>query len=401
MKVIINKEKINTLLSRAVSATVIKEHLEETLNSGRVLRVKFGIDPTAPDIHLGHTVPLLKLRQFQDLGHQAVLIIGDFTARIGDPTGRVEARKLLSEAEVKKNMKSYLKQVGKILDVKKTEVHYNTEWFNKMKAKEFYELAGKVTVQQVLKREDFKKRIASDIDITTNEIMYPLFQGYDSVMVKSDIEIGGEDQLLNLLMGRRIQRAYGASEQDILTLWLIEGIDGKRKMSKSYDNYISTTEKPHIMYGKIMAIPDTLVVKYFRALTNVPEPEIKLFESDMKQGKLHPRNLKSNLAYEIVKIYYGNKKAKQAEEEFESVFRKHKLPEDIQEIPITIKDCNVVELLINLGLASSKSQARRLVLENAVRVSSDVIKDPLAIIRVSEGMVVRSGKRNFRKIVKK
>ena len=221
MKIITDKQKIKTLLTRAVSSVIVKEHLEKRLNSGEKLRVKFGIDPTAPDIHLGHTVPLLKLRQFQNLGHQAILIVGDFTARIGDPAGRVEARKPLSESEVKKNMKNYLKQAAKVINIKKTKIHYNSEWFDKMTAGEFLELANKVTVQQVIKREDFKNRIKEDKDVTANEIMYPLLQGYDSVMVEADIEAGGGDQLLNLLMGRRIQRVYNLPEQDILTTWLI------------------------------------------------------------------------------------------------------------------------------------------------------------------------------------
>lgn len=400
MKIITDREKIQNLLTKAVSEIIIRNHFKKNLFSGEKLRIKFGIDPTAPNIHLGHSVPLLKLRQFQELGHQAVLIIGDFTARIGDPGGRVEARKPLSELEIKKNLRNYLSQAGKIIDIKKTETHFNSEWFNKMTAREFLELTNKATVQQVTKRKDFRNRIKKDVDITANEIMYPLLQGYDSVMARADVEVGGEDQLLNLLMGRRIQRAYNMPEQDILTTWLIEGTDGIRKMSKSYGNYISITEKQDVMFGKIMSIPDALIVKYFKALTLVSDADTAEIEVKMKNGKLNPRDAKNRLSFEIVKIYHGEKKAKEAAEEFDKVFRKHELPESIQEVFIAIKPRKIVELLIHVGLASSRSDARRKVLEN-VKVDGKVKKDPEEVIDVYEGMIVQYGKRNFRKIKKK
>jgi len=400
MKIISDEKKIKTLIERAVSKIVVKNNLESLLKSGEKLRVKFGIDPTAPDIHLGHTVPLLKLRQFQDLGHQAVLIIGDFTARIGDPTGRFEARKPLTEIEVKRNMKNYLKQAAKVIDIKKTEIRYNSEWFDKMTARALLELTGKATVQQVTKRKDFKNRIKEDADVTGSEIMYPLLQGYDSVIVKSDVEIGGEDQLLNLLMGRRIQRAYNITEQDILTTWLIEGTDGVKKMSKSSGNYIAVTEKPEIMFGKIMSIPDILIAKYFTALTPISDEEIDKIEADINSGEINPRDAKILLSFEIVKTYHGEKKAKEAAEEFERIFKRHELPENIQEVSITIKPRKLIELLMQAGLASSRSEARRKVLENAVKVDGKVKKDPEEVIDVYEGAVVQYGKRNFRKIKK-
>lgn len=402
MKNSADTQKIETLLNRAVSNVLIKENLEKKLNSDKKLRVKFGIDPTSPDIHLGHSVPLLKLRQFQELGHQAVLIIGDFTARIGDPGGRIEARKPLSESEIKKNLKNYLSQAGKIIDIKKTETYFNSEWFNKMTAREFLKLTNKATVQQVTKRKDFKNRIKEDADITANEIIYPLLQGYDSVMTKADVEVGGEDQLLNLLMGRRIQRAYNMLEQDILTTWLIEGTDGISKMSKSYGNYIGITEKSDVMFGKLMSIPDALIVKYFKALTLVPDADTAEIEAKMKNGKLNPRDAKDRLAFEIVKIYHGEKKAEEAKEEFDKVFRKHELPESIGEVSIAIEPRRIVELLIHVGLASSRSEARRKVLEkNAVKVDGKVINNSEAVIDVYEGMIVQYGKRNFKKIKKK
>lgn len=401
MKITTNRQKIQTLLTRTVSSIFVRENLEKRLMLGKPLRVKFGIDPTSANIHLGHAVPLLKLKQFQELGHKAILIIGDFTAMIGDPSGRAQARVPLTAEEIKKNLKNYLSQAGKVIDIKKTEIHFNSEWFGKMKAADFYQLAAHMTIQQVIKREDFKKRIEIGHDIVLTEAMYPLFQGYDSVMVKADVEIGGEDQLLNLLAGRKIQRAYHMPEQDILTTWLIEGTDGKRKMSKSYDNYIGITEKPEVMFGKIMSIPDLLIKKYFEALTDVPDSEIKIFDFDVKRGKLNPRDLKSRLAYEIVKNYHGALKAKKAAEEFERVFKKHELPENIPAATLNRNKYNIIDLLIAVDLAPSKSQARRLVSENAVKVDGHVVNDPMATINVSEGMTVQSGKRNFRKVVKK
>ncbi|MDO8676294.1 MAG: tyrosine--tRNA ligase [Candidatus Azambacteria bacterium] len=398
MKVIINKEKVQILLSRAVSNVLVFDHLEKRLLSGQKLRVKLGIDPTAPDIHLGHSVSLIKLRQFQELGHQAVLIIGDFTARIGDPAGRTEARKALSIVEVKRNMKNYLKQAGKIIDIEDTEIHYNNEWFGKMKAVNFYELAGKVTIQQILKREDFRKRIENDKDITANEMMYPIFQGYDSVMVKADVEIGGEDQLVNLLMGRRIQRAYGMPEQDVLATWLIEGTDGERKMSKSFDNYIAISEKPDQMFGKIMSILDSLIIKYFRALTQVADDKIDKIESDIKSGKLNPKDAKIQMAYEIVKIYHGEEMAKGAESEFDRVFKKREMPERVPEMVLDKGDYSIIDLLVKLNLALSKNQARRLVLERAVKIGGKTVNDPKSNINIVSELVVQVGKRHFKKV---
>jgi len=398
MKIITDRQKIKNLLTRAVSTVAVKEHLEKKLMSGKKLRVKFGIDPTAPDIHLGHTVPLLKLRQFQDLGHQAILIIGDFTARIGDPTGRLEARKPLSESEVKRNMKDYLKQAAKVIDTKKTKIYCNSEWFNKMTAREFLELTNKVTLQQVTKREDFKDRIKKDIDITGSEVIYPLLQGYDSVMTRADVEVGGEDQLLNLLMGRRIQRAYDMPEQDILTTWLIEGTDGVRKMSKSYGNYIGITEEPDVMFGKLMSIPDALMIKYFGALTLIPHADTAEIEAKIKNGKLNPRDAKNRLSFEIVKIYHGEKKAEKAKKEFESVFQKHELPKNIPSAVIKKGQYNIVDLLVTIGLASSKNQARRLIIGDAVKINGKVLNDSKSAVNTAPGMIVQAGKKRFKKL---
>lgn len=398
MKIATDEKKIKSLLERAVSKVVVKDHLESRLKSGKKLRVKFGIDPTAPDIHLGHTVPLLKLRQLQDLGHQAVLIIGDFTAKIGDPSGRAEARKPLEEVEIKRNLKNYLSQTAKIINIKKTEVHFNSEWFDKMKAADFYRLAAHMSVQQVLKRADFKKRIKTGQDIVSTEMLYPLFQGYDSVMVRADVEIGGEDQLLNLLAGRRIQRAYAHPEQDILITWLIEGTDGVKKMSKSSGNYIGITEKPNAMFGKIMSMPDSLIIKYFRALTLIENSAINKFEMEIKSKKTNPRDIKNKLAFEIVRMYHGEKNAKEAEEEFNKVFRKHELPEKMPVATLKKGAYDVIDLLLKLNLVKSKSEVRRLINENAVKISGKIIKNPKMKINATSGLVIQIGKKRFVKL---
>ncbi len=398
MKVVTDREKIKILLSRAVKEIINKDSLEAKLKSGKVLRVKLGIDPTAPDIHLGHTVSLIKLKQFQDLGHKAVLIIGDFTATIGDPTGRLESRKPLLPQIVAENLKTYLKQMVKIVDIKKTEVHYNNEWFGKITPKKLFFLTSLATIQQALEREDFQKRLKSNQAITLTEVLYSLFQGYDSVMVKADIEIGGEDQKVNLLMGRRVQRAYKVPEQDILTTWLIEGTDGAKKMSKSSGNYIGIAEKPNVMFGKVMSIPDSLIIKYFRALTMIADSEIDKFEMELRSKKTNPRDIKGILAFEIVRMYHGEKNAKEADEEFNKVFRKHELP---KKIPIAILKkgpYDIIDLLLKLNLVKSKSEARRLVNENAVKINSGIVKDPKIKINIASGLVVQIGKKRFVKI---
>ncbi len=396
MKISVDKGQIKEILTRAVSGAIVKEDLEKKLLSGKILRVKFGIDPTAPDIHLGHSAPLLKLKKFQELGHKIIFIIGDFTARIGDPTGRAEARKPLSESEINKNLKNYLIQAAKIIDIKKAEIHRNGEWFKKMKAADFYRLAGQMTIQQVLKREDFKKRIESGRDVSVTETMYPLFQGYDSVMVRADIEIGGEDQLLNLLAGRKIQRAYGQSEQDVLTTWLIEGTDGIHKMSKSYGNYIGITEKPEAMFGKLMSIPDSLVVKYFTALTAVPDDEIGVIELNMQSGKLNPRDAKDRLAFEIVKMYHGEKAAEKARAAFVKIFRRHEAPEKMPVITAKKGERDLIELLFKVGLAKSKSEARRYVNEGAVKIDGRPFKNYK--LSIDSDFTLQVGKRRFVRI---
>ncbi len=366
------------ILSRGVAEAIVKEHLERELHSGRKLRVKFGIDPTAPDLHLGHTVPLRKLRQFQDAGHQVVLIIGDFTATIGDPSGKMEARKPLTEKEVKQNLKSYLKQAGKVLNMRKVEVKYNAKWYKKNPSL-LLDLMRRESVQRVLERDDFQKRMQEGREITVLEEIYPLLQGYDSVAVKADVEIGGTDQKFNLLMGRKLQRSFNVPEQDVITLPLLEGTDGVKKMSKSTGNYISLDELPSDMFGKIMAVPDTLINKYYELLT---DEERKIND---------PREAKLELGRIIVSMYHGAKAGHKAQDEFIRVFSQGKAPSEISVKKVS--HWTIVDLLVEAEAAASKSEARRLVEQGGVSVNDQKITD--VSTAVSPGAVIKAGKHTF------
>lgn len=383
---------IQNLLNLGVAEVIGKDHLEKALKSGKKLRVKFGIDPTAPDLHLGHTVPLRKLRQFQDAGHKVVLIIGDFTATIGDPSGRSETRKPLSEKEVKKNMERYLVQASKIIDLKKSEIHYNSEWFSEGAMKTILELSQAVTIQQVLHRADFQKRINEGQDITLLEVLYPLFQGYDSVRVKADVEIGGTDQKFNLLMGRRVQRHFKMPEQDVMTLPLLEGTDGVRKMSKSYDNYIGLNEKPEMMFGKIMSVPDELIVKYAELLTDLPLEKISTMV------KKNPRRAKLELSKVLVSMYHGKTAAEKAEKEFIRVVSKKGTPAEVKSFKLKNKKANLIDLLMETKMASSKGEARRLVKQGGVKINEEKQNDPNKVIEIEKEILLQVGKRKFLKI---
>lgn len=393
-KAVLNLE----ILRRAVEEVIERKHLEDRLRSGKKLRVKFGIDPTAPDLHFGHTVPLRKLRAFQELGHNAVLIIGDFTATVGDPSGQSEVRRPLSEKEVRRNMQTYLCQASKILDLKQTEVRYNSEWYKKAGIAFFYDLMSKVTLQRVIERDDFQKRIRAEKNISMLEVMYPILQGYDSVAVRADVEIGGKDQKFNLLMGRRIQRRFGMEEQDILTTWLIEGTDGVRKMSKSYGNYIGIEEPPDQMFGKLMSIPDYLIIKYFIALTDVPLDEIEKIEREVRLKRFNPRDAKLQLAQTLVSMYHSPKAARSARDNFLRVFSRRELPKDIPNVKISYGKYGPIELLLSLQFVKSRGEARRLILQGAVDVDGKRIKNPNEQIELSRGTILKIGKRRFAQI---
>jgi len=378
------------IIRRGTVEVISPEELKEKLNRRKPLRVKFGADPTAPDIHLGHTVVLQKLKQFQDLGHQIVFIIGDFTARIGDPSERSEARKPLTTEEINKNAKTYQKQVFKILDKKKTEVLFNSSWLDKMSSSDVLELSSHSTVAQMLARADFKERFNREIDISILEFIYPLLQAYDSIQVKADIEIGGTDQKFNLLMGRQLQRDFNQKSQVIITMPLLEGTDGVKKMSKSYGNYISITEPPEEMFGKIMSISDELMVKYYELLTEENLDKVK---------KMHPRQAKAKLAKELVQKYYSETEAEKAEEGFEKVFVKRELPEEIKEVRIREKKIWVVDLLVKAGLATSKNEAKRLITQGSVKINQKRIKDSDMDLLMDREYIVQVGKRKFRRII--
>ncbi|MDO8486688.1 MAG: tyrosine--tRNA ligase [Candidatus Curtissbacteria bacterium] len=372
-KVITEENKIKQMLERGVEEVIDKEHLEARLRSGDVLRVKLGIDPTAPDLHLGHTVVLRKLKQFQEAGHKAILIIGDHTAMIGDPSGRNELRPQLTKEQVKRNMKNYLEEAGKVIDIKKAEVRRNSEWYDKKDIAFLLELTSKFTVARVLERDDFQKRIKEDRDIAMPEILYPLLQGYDSVEVKADVELGGTDQKFNLLMGRKVQKRYGLREQDVIMTPLLEGLDGVRKMSKSLGNYIGLSEEPANMFGKVMSIPDDLMIKYFLLLTDVPKERVERLRQDRLRPSLAtkpPKEWKEALAVELVKMYHGEKTAEKVRENFERVFSQGKLPEKMPEIKSA---GTILQTTVIAGIVNSASEAKRLIEQSAMEINGQTV----------------------------
>ncbi len=391
-------KKIEEVLTRGVERVIEKESLLKKLKSGKRLRVKLGIDPTVPDLHLGNAVVLWKLKEFQDLGHQIVLIIGDFTARIGDPTGQLSPRKVLTEKEIKNNMKTYKLQLGKILDLGKTEIVYNSRHLSKLSFLEMYRISHFFTVNQILERDMFQKRRELGKPIWFNEFFYPIFQAYDSVVVRADVEIGGSDQLFNMLMGRQLQPHFGQPPQDIMTLKILVGTDGERKMSKSFQNYIGIAEPPNEQFGKLMSLRDELIPQYFELSTRLPIREIKKNIELLKKGKINPRDLKAKLAREIVALYHGEKAAFKAEEEFNRIFREKKIPPKIPKVRIREKLLNILDLLVKTKLVSSKSQAKRLIEQKAVKINGVLKANWRDMIEIEKGMVIKVGKRKFAKI---
>ena len=400
-RIITDKNKIEEVLRRGAAEVIVKENLRQRLASGKKLRIKLGIDPTGSVLHLGHGVVLRKLKDFQNLGHQVIFLIGDFTARIGDPTGRSVARKPMTDQEIETNMKSYAKQAGLILDMKKVEIRYNSEWLDRLSFEELIKLASKVTYAQVAQRADFKERIRSDRDLSLQEFLYPLMVGYDSVALKADVELGGTDQKFNLLMGRQLQKKYDQEPQDIVTCPLLEGLAGGDKMSKSLDNYIALAEQPEEMYGKIMSLTDSLIVRYFFLCTDLTESEIAGIERELAGGKVNPRDLKMRLAYEITKIYHGEKKAHEAQEYFVKTVQKKEAPKAITNYELRITNWRLVDLLVKVKLATSRSKARRLIEQGGVKVDGIVIKDVNKTVEATEnGVLLQKGKRGFARVTK-
>nr|WP_084251466.1 tyrosine--tRNA ligase [Kosmotoga arenicorallina] len=401
MITLVSPEKQLLELKRNAVSFVSESELLERLKEGKPLRVKLGVDPSRPDLHLGHAVVLRKLRQFQDYGHQVVLIIGDFTARIGDPSGRSKTRPMLSREEARENAITYSRQAFKILDKEKTEIRFNSEWHDRLNFEDVIRLAAKYTVARMLERHDFNKRYNNNEPISVAEFLYPLAQAYDSVVVKADVEIGGDDQYFNFIVARKIQEEYGLRAQIVLTFPLIEGTDGNLKMSKSYDNYIGFEDPPVDMYGKIMSIPDKLIVKYMKLLTDIPEAEIAEYEKQMENRAVNPRDIKMKLAYDITHQFHGREKADEAQDYFVKVFRKKDIPEEMPEIVLNCDNIDIVELLTKFAGISSRSEARRLIQQGGVKINNSVIDDMHAKLRLSDGDVLRIGKRRFFRIKNK
>ncbi|MDI6604539.1 MAG: tyrosine--tRNA ligase [Thermoanaerobacteraceae bacterium] len=393
-------------VAEIITEEELKKKLEQSKNKKKPLRIKLGLDPTAPDIHLGHTVVLRKLKQFQDMGHQVVLVIGDFTGMIGDPTGKSATRKQLTKEEVKENAKTYEKQVFKILDPGKTEIRFNSEWLSKMNFEDIIKLSSKYTVARMLERDDFHKRFIENLPISIHEFFYPLMQGYDSVALNADIEFGGTDQKFNILMGRMLQREYGQESQVAIFMPILEGLDGVKKMSKSLGNYIGINESPDEIYGKTMSIPDELMLRYYELTTDLSPDQIDKIREGLKNGSMHPRDVKMMLAREIVKLYHGDEAALKAEENFKKIFQKRELPQDIKEVVIDSKELNeegiwIVKLLSLTDLAPTNSEAKRLVEQGAVKLNDERINNPTLNVMIKNGYILQAGKRKFAKILLK
>jgi len=391
-KIIVDEKKIDEVLTRGVEEVVDGEQLRKKLKSGKQLRIKLGIDPTSPNIHIGRTIPLLKLRDFQNLGHKIVLIIGDFTGLIGDTSDKDSERPMLPEEVIKENLRNYVKQAEKVIDMKKCEIHYNSEWLGKLNYYEIGRQADIFSLSDFISRENIKKRLDDGKRVSLRELMYPLMQGYDSVAIKSDVELGGTDQRFNLLAGRDLQRSYGQKPQDILTNPLIEGLDG-RKMSSSWGNVINLFDSPNDMYGKVMSLKDELIVKYFTLTTRLEIEKIEEYKKDLESGE-NPKNIKMKLAKEIVKMYHGEKSAEEAEKSFEDTFSKGEFPNNAQ-IIIAKKGDKLVDVFTKNKIVESKSEFRRLLEAGAISDYPDKkINDPNEVVGEDERKI-KTGKKTF------
>jgi tyrosyl-tRNA synthetase len=378
----------------------LKAKLERSAKTGKPLRVKLGLDPTAPDIHLGHTVVIRKLKAFQDLGHTVIFLIGDFTGMIGDPSGKNVTRPPLSREEIDANAETYKRQMFKLLDPDKTELRFNGEWMDKFTAADFVKLCARTTVKQILERDDFTKRMDEQKPISLHELLYPLVQGYDSVALESDVELGGTDQKFNLLMGRNLQREFGQEPQVIITTPLLEGLDGVQKMSKSLGNYIGIEEAPNDMFGKVMSISDDLMWRYYELLTDLSVSDIELFKSKCDNGTENPRNAKVNLAKLIITDFHSTGAANAAEEDFTRRFVKHEIPDEIEEKHIAAGTYKLAELMVDTGLAASKGEARRLIEQGGVKINGEKAGAANTDITVGQEVIlVQVGKRKFLRIL--
>lgn len=402
-----------SLLRRGVAEVIVEPELVKLLESGRPLRLKQGFDPSCPDIHLGHTVGLRKLRQFQEMGHKVTLIVGDWTAQIGDPSGESVTRPMLSPQEVKANAETYMKQFFKVVDKEKTQVRWQSEWFGKFALNDVIKLTSKFTVAQLLAREDFNKRYTSGRPIAITELLYPLLQAYDSVVIEADVEFGGIDQKFNCLLGRELQTMMGQTPQQVLLVPLLVGTDGNMKMSKSLGNYIGIDEPPSEIYGKVMSIPDTLIMPYFELATDVTDEELKSFKKELDTQSVNPMLLKKRLAREIVTQFHSNEIAGQAEEHFERVVQKKEIPDKIKEYPIpnlrripraeiaangtvSLQSSNLV---VVTGLAESRSEAKRLIKQGAIKIDGITLKEDDVLIEVSHGRIIQKGNRHYVRLV--
>ncbi|MEK7122523.1 MAG: tyrosine--tRNA ligase [Patescibacteria group bacterium] len=389
-------DAVDELLTRGVAEVIGKEELLKKLRTGKELRVKLGIDPTSPNLHIGRGVVLMKLRDFQQLGHQVVFIIGDFTGVIGDTSDKDSERPMLTKDIVKKNLASYKEQASKLLDMKKVEFHFNSEWLAKLGFWEICEMADVFSLSEFVARENIKRRLDAGTRVSLRELLYPLMQGYDSVMIKSDIELGGTDQRFNMLAGRDLQRNAGQDPQAVITMDLILGTDG-RKMSSSWGNTINVTDTPDDMFGKVMSIPDELIISYLIHCTRAPMEDVALVEEEMKKGALNPRDAKMRLAREIVTLYHGEEVAQNAEQAFVAVFQKKELPDEMPTFSLKKKTWNIVDLLVETALASSKSEARRVIAQGGVTIDGKAAKDTDETVEGEH--IIKKGKRHFVKTI--
>ena len=396
------KEQLE-FIKRGTSEIIPEEELiqkfERSIKENKPLNIKLGCDPTRPDLHLGHSVVLRKLAQFQELGHTAILIIGDFTAMIGDPSGRNATRPPLTMEEAKENAKSYWEQAKKILSPEKTKIVYNSEWLGKMSFNEVIQLASKYTVARMLERDDFTKRFKGGIPISMHELLYPLAQAMDSVAIKSDVELGGTDQKFNLLVGRDIQREHGIEPQVILTMPLLVGTDGTEKMSKSYGNYIGIDDSPKDIYGKSLSIPDELIYTYYELATDVSSNELQEIKNTLEKPETNPRDIKRALARKFVEMYHSKEAALEAESEFDKIFIKKGIPDDIPELKLNVSKIGIIDLIMEAKFATSRGEARRLITQGGVSIDGNKITDPKAEITIKNENVLKVGKRKFIKLL--